>query len=136
MDILEIVTSRACGLGEKVFCTPNIPQRKLKGAVEGISNSRAKPEEVIAVLDTTLFGSCDNGVAFTTRAMYFCPLMGDSQEVVYEDMASVSAKGALLKELEVTTSHGGTIKIEATDFNGKVAAAILGTIIEARNDER
>lgn len=136
MDIHEIVTSRASGLGEKVFCAPNIPKDKLEGAVEGITNSRTKPEDVIAVLDITLFGACDNGVVFTNRAMYFCPLMGDSQEVVYEDMVSASSKGALLKELVVTTVNGGTIKIEASDFNGKVAAMILNAIISAKNEER
>lgn len=136
MDIQEIVTSRASGLGEKVFCIPSIPADKLKGAVEGITDSRAKAEDVIAVLDITLFGGCDNGVVFTNRAMYFCPLMGVSQEVVYDDMVSVNARGALLKDLVVTTSHGGTIKIEATDFNLKTAAAILNAIIAARNEER
>lgn len=136
MDILEIVTSRAHDLGEKVFCTPNIPKDKLRGAVDGISNSRAKAEDVIAVLDITLFGACDNGVMFTNRAMYFRPLMGGSQEVVYDDMISASASGALIKELVVSTSHHGTIKIEADEFNGKVAAAILNAIISARADEK
>lgn len=136
MDIHEIVTSRANGLGEKVFCAPNIPKDKLNGAVEGISDSRTKAEDVLAVLDITLFGACDNGVVFTNRGMYFRPLMGDSQEVIYEDMTSASATGVVLKELVVSTEHHGTIKIEATDFNGNVAASILNAIISARNDEK
>lgn len=136
MDILEIVTSRARGLGEKVFCVPDIPKNKLQGAVEGITNGRASSDDVIAVLDITLFGACDNGVVFTNRAMYFCPLMGESLEVVYEDMVSASVNGVVLKELVVRTFRHGTIKLEATDFNGKVAASILNAIISARDEEK
>ncbi len=136
MDIVEIITSRAKGLGEKVFCIPNIPKDKLKGAIEGITECAETSETVIAVLDTTLFGGCDNGVVFSNKAMYFKSLMSERQVISYDDIAFAEAKGVVLKELVITWRHGDQkTKYEATDYNGKAAAAILNAIVSAREDE-
>ena len=131
-----MMTRRAKGLGEKVFCIPNIPKDKLKGAIEGITECAETSETVIAVLDTTLFGGCDNGVVFSNKAMYFKSLMSERQVISYDDVAFAEAKGVVLKELVITWRHGDQkTKYEATDYNGKAAAAILNAIVSAREDE-
>lgn len=135
MDIVEIVKSRARGLGEKVFLAPDIPKEKLSGAVEGITGGAAANENVIAVLDITLFGACDDGVVFTDRAMYSKRLMEDVQSVLYDDVVSAEVKGVVLKEVVVHTQGGGTYAINAQDFKAEVAASILNTIAEAREEE-
>lgn len=135
MDIVEIVKSRARGLGEKVFIVPDIPKGKLSGAVDGITGGAAANEKVIAVLDITLFGGCDDGVVFTDRAMYSKRLMEDVQSISYDDVVSAEVKGVVLKEIIVHLQDGGTYTIDAQDFKAEVAASILNTIAEAREEE-
>lgn len=135
MDIVEIVGSRARGLGDKVFISPNIPKEKLSGAVEGITGGAAANENVIAVLDITVFGGCDDGVAFTNRAMYVKRFMEDPVSIGYDEVVSVEVKGVVLKELLIHTPGGGTRTINAEDFKADVAASILNTIAEAREEE-
>ena len=136
MDISEIITSRATGLGEKVYSSPNIPPNKLANTVSGITGNTCSKDAIIAVLDTTVFGACDDGLAFSTDAMYYKEFMKRPICVRYEDVASVSVKGIVLKELEII-GHNGTVihKIEAENFKAHVAADILNIIVTSRKED-
>ena len=137
MDIREIIKGRAAGLGEKVYIAPNIPASKLQNTVSGITGNNCNKDSVVAVLDTTIFGICDDGIAFTEEAMYFKAFMAKPVCVRYEDISSAVVKGIVLKEL-VVMGHDGNItqKIEAEKFNPGVTADILNTIVQARKEQK
>lgn len=136
MDIREIVKSRASGLGEKVYCHPNIPKGKLDNTVSGITGNSCSADDVIAVLDTTVFGACDDGLAFTDQAMFFKALFKSPICVPYAEIGSVKVQGMVLKELVICNRGGAVIrKIEAENFKAAVAADILNSIVEAREEE-
>lgn len=137
MDYSEIIKSRASGLGEKVFIAPNIPENKLRNTVSGITGNACNAKSIIAVVDTTVFGACDDGLAFTENALYYKALFQKTICIPYADIASVSANGIVLKDL-VIKGHNGSIiqKIESQDFKTSVAADILNNIVEAREEEK
>ena len=137
MNYREIITSRASGLGEKVFIAPNIPINKLKNTVSGITGNTCSEKSVVAVVDTTVFGACDDGLAFTDDAMYFKALFQKPICVRYADIASAASKGVVIKELVIKGQSGSVIqKIESDDFKASVAADILNAIVEAREEEK
>lgn len=54
---------------DKVYARPNIPPRKLEGAISSYAYNVA-PHEVIALLDDTLFGGAKEGLLVTNDAIY------------------------------------------------------------------
>ena len=135
MDVKEIIKSRARGLGEKVFISPNIPADKMKGAIEGITGGAASESSVVAVLDITLFGACDDGVVFTTDSMYYKPFLSDGYRIAYGGIENVEVQGLVSKSLIVHWVGGGESKYEVDDYKADVAASILNTIAQARREE-
>ena len=136
MDIQEIILSQVRGLGEDTHCRPNIPERKLNGAVKGIMGNEDDKDSVIAILDTTVFGGGDNGLAFTDTAFYVKLLMEDRIKIAYADISKAEVHGAVLKDLLISFKNGcAPVKIEAQDFKASVVASILNGIVEARDAE-
>lgn len=54
---------------DKVYAKPNIPPRKLEGAISSYAHNVA-PHEVLVLLDDTLFGGAKEGVLVTNEAIY------------------------------------------------------------------
>ena len=52
-----------------IFVYPNIPQKKLFGAIGSYAND-VKPEEVIILVDDTVFGGAKEGILITNNAIY------------------------------------------------------------------
>lgn len=53
------------------YGAPDIPERKLNGAVSGITDNEAKPDEILFVADDTIFGGGDVGLAGTQDSLFF-----------------------------------------------------------------
>ena len=84
----------------------------------------------------TVFGACDDGLAFTERAMFFKELFKSPICVPYADVTSAEVRGMVLKELVIHGRGGGVImKIEAQNFKAAAAADILNSIAAAREEE-
>lgn len=55
--------------GSKIFVTPDIPEKKLNNAVEYIAKG-VDPNYVLALLDTTIFGSAKEGIVFVGDKLF------------------------------------------------------------------
>lgn len=55
--------------GSKIFVTPDIPEKKLNNAVEYIAKE-VDPNYVLALLDTTIFGSAKEGLVFVGDKLF------------------------------------------------------------------
>lgn len=53
------------------YGAPDIPERKLNGAVSGITDNEAKPDDILFVADDTIFGGGDVGLAGTQDSLFF-----------------------------------------------------------------
>lgn len=63
MSVESYIKENASIVGEKVFIAPNIPEKKLNNAILSIAEG-VNPQYVLAIVDTTLFGSAKEGIVF------------------------------------------------------------------------
>ena len=63
MSVENYIKENVSIVGEKVFIAPNIPEKKLNNAISSIAEG-VNPEYVLAIVDTTLFGSAKEGIVF------------------------------------------------------------------------
>lgn len=69
-----------------VFLAPNIPDRKLNGAIKGIAGDTVKPEQVYLVYDMTIFGGAGEGVLLTKDTFYYKEMLEDRWSIAYRDL--------------------------------------------------
>lgn len=70
--IKESVVKLSCS-SCKVFLAPDIPEKKLNNAIAAYANS-VDSNFVLAVIDTTLFGSAKEGMLFTGNKLFYADL--------------------------------------------------------------
>ncbi|CAB1207538.1 hypothetical protein [Acinetobacter bouvetii] len=77
-------------LSEKcIYIAPNIPEKKLNKAIKSFKYE-GNPENIIALLDTTLLGSGADGLMFTGEKVIFKPAYNDPHHIKYEIITDVS----------------------------------------------
>lgn len=90
MTVEEYIKKNAKSLASSVFITPDIPEKKLNNAIVGMTESSVDPDYVVAVIDATVFGKCDDGVLFTGEAIYWHPFCEDIRILKYADLKNAS----------------------------------------------
>lgn len=80
MTIEQLVKNEVNKISDKTFTSPNIPEKKLNGALTGIAPG-INPDYVIAIADTSLFGSAKEGCLFTGETMYIHAI-GETRESI------------------------------------------------------
>ena len=101
MSVVSIIKSEAPKLSSRVFLAPDIPEKYLNNAVLSISDSKADPDFVIAVLDTSLLNSCKAGVLFTGDSLFFKGSLGSSIQIKYEDISSAKEVVDMISNIRV-----------------------------------
>ncbi len=93
---LDEVVARAEDLlkkGLSVYVTPLIPEKKVRGA-RGSFLEEAQPDEpLVALIDTTVFGGAEHGVAFLGERFFFKDLTQDMVWLPYSDVVTARAEG-------------------------------------------
>ena len=145
MSVVSIIKSEAPKLGSRVFLAPDIPEKYLNNAVLSISESKADPDFVIAVLDTSLLNSCKAGVLFTGDSLFFKGTLGSSIQIKYEDISSAKEvikkekkdDGSVkeLKSLVILGKDGSELYNKYDIYNLKLLAKIITEIIEEGSSE-
>lgn len=104
----------------KFYVGGNIPDKKLTNAISNFAQSVSK-STVIGLLDLTIFGSCDEGIIFTTTGIHFREILTDPIHIKYADIAGVEIiycdDDDNDRKLHIFLMNGNTIKIESTFFN-------------------
>ncbi len=70
-----------------------IPHQKLQVAIDTYAQG-VDPAQVLAMIDTTVTGSCKEGILFTTSAMYVSLFLSTSVSCKYQEIASTKVSGA------------------------------------------
>lgn len=91
--------------GNNVFATPNIPVKKVNGAINGHRFS-GSPDSVIAIYDCTLLGGGEDGLLFTSTHVSFREPFSAPNMVAYYDIAAIEFLPRLI---------GGAIKLSLKD---------------------
>lgn len=88
--VFEIVSKYKSSMPCNATCymAGAIKDRVLAGAMNSIAPDESK-EDIVAVLDVTVFGSGKNGVVFTPYSVYYRDLMSESIEIIYASIEEV-----------------------------------------------
>lgn len=115
VSVVNIVKREAPKLSSRVFIAPDIPEKYLNNAVLSISGSKADPDVVIAVVDTSLLNSCKAGVLFTGDSIFFKGTLGSSSQIKYEDIGLAQEKITKTKKDDGTVIETKTLLIQGKD---------------------
>jgi hypothetical protein len=72
---------------DKVFVKPNIPHKKLMNALGYASDAR--PEDVLLLIDDTVFGGAKDGMLVTSDAIYCHEIMTSPVKISFKDITEV-----------------------------------------------
>jgi len=89
------------------YCSPNIPQKKLDRAIRKYG-SGLKSDDVLALLDGTVFGSAEIGVLLTTEGIWY-RRSGKSGAVRWSEIAEAKPVGSA--EIDITVNGGRRFRI-------------------------
>lgn len=74
-----------------IYLKPNIPEKKLKKAIKAYAPELA-PDEVLAMWDSTVFGSGKAGCLITEQCFYFNQAMDKPWVIPYPDIQGISVE--------------------------------------------
>jgi hypothetical protein len=89
------------------YCSPNIPQKKLARAIRKYG-SGVKADDVLALLDSTVFGSAEMGVLVMMEGMRYRS-SGKGGAIRWSEIAETKPVGSA--EIELTVGEGRRIRI-------------------------
>lgn len=69
MSVEKYIKENVKILGDKVFVAPDIQEKKINGAISTMAQG-LNPEYILAIVDTTIFGSAKEGCLFTGEHVY------------------------------------------------------------------
>ncbi|WP_300379460.1 hypothetical protein [Clostridium sp.] len=95
MSVENYIKMNVANVCEKVYVAPEIPEKKLNNAISAIAPN-VNPEYVLAIADSTLFGSAKEGIVFTGDSMYLKYALKEKQEYKFENL--IKARFELTKE--------------------------------------
>ncbi|MFP2927374.1 hypothetical protein ACLESO_19685 [Pyxidicoccus sp. 3LG] len=126
-----------------LFVAPQIPEKKLRGAREGLLKSVPESEPVVALLDTTVFGGGGDGLAFLADRFFFKELGHQPTWMPYSNVAKARSEGpsviveTLLAlesgELAPDIRFGGVLRMTLVTADG---AARIARFLEALKPSR
>lgn len=103
MSVESYIKSNAATVGDKVYVVPDIAEKKLNNAISAIAPG-VNPEYVLAIADSTLFGSAKEGIVFTGDSMYIRHMLEEKREYKFENIVKA--------EFKLTTKEKDNGKVE------------------------
>lgn len=98
------------------YLAPDIPEKKMNGAIEGIASKQVSPNQVLLVFDNTLWGGAGDGILLTQNTLFYKELLSDPHQVAFVDIrgaeyvknVSVNKKGkeVVSESVRITTTTG------------------------------
>lgn len=108
----------------KFYIKPNIPEKKLHGAIASYAQE-LDPKDIIMLFDSTVFGGGGEGVIFTNSKLFGKDLGSPGKSIKLSQITSINYKHSLLKpQLMVNEQHFAQInnadKDAMIEFTGYV----------------
>ena len=127
--LLEMVLSLG-GIGDLVkqdyvYIHPNIPLKKINNAIDSYGNSDIRPEDVMILLDDSVFGSAKDGVLLTKDFIF--AKLSSNKPVFFkiDNIKTIDSSGLVYATLNINGS-----KVFAFNKIGKVALKGFCGIVE------
>ncbi len=137
MSVYQILSDNyEAALPKDSFIAPNIPEKKLNGAIKGM-NKDLDPDAVIVIYDATLFGGAEDGIMFTNDTLYYHLAFNNVFSVKYSDITNVEYKkdvsknkkgNDVIKEHVVIETLDKSCKIEESGVNAKMLATLINLL--------
>jgi hypothetical protein len=90
--VISIVESYKAKLKSgSIFFAPNVPPKKLKNALN-VYAGKAVFEEILVLIDCTVFGSAKDGVLITNERIYAHDTWGESNSYLWKDIDKIAFK--------------------------------------------
>lgn len=146
MSVEKYIKDNVSEISEKVYIAPDIPEKKLNGAIAAMA-SGVDPDCVLAVVDTTLFGSAKEGCLFMGDAVYIHALASksfsvkfsiiDRAEYKYNETTKDNGKVVKKEDVILHYKNGETLAIskDITLIKHEKFADLINGIIEQAGDE-
>lgn len=109
----------------RVYIAPNIPEKKLNKAIKTFKYD-GNPENIIALVDITAFGSGADGLMFTGEKFIFKDIFTDPVHIEYESINQIT--NVTKEELSLTRSQNKYLTIKNISSFCKLDE--LGKILE------
>lgn len=109
----------------RVYIAPNIPEKKLNKAIKTFKYD-GNPENIIALVDITAFGSGADGLMFTGEKFIFKDIFTDPVHIEYESINQITS--VTKEELSLTRSQNKYLTIKNISSFCKLDE--LGKILE------
>lgn len=110
---------------DKVFYKGYIPIKKLQNAISSISFGIGE-EDVLMIIDDTVFGNCQNGVVFSTNKLFYKAFANSAQYIDYKDIKTVAFSGGFLGS--TININNNFIKMELTQIDRSSAENLANLI--------
>ncbi len=86
MSIYAVVKENLPKVGDQVLISPEIPEKKINNAIAAMATD-ATPENILGIIDTTLFKSAKEGAVITGDSFYFRELFEKTKIFKWADIA-------------------------------------------------
>lgn len=87
--VIKEMVSDVVSDGCKLYLSPNIEDKKLNNAMKAMKVSD-NPDEVIAILDTSIFQNAKTGILFSSKDLYVHESFTNPQKISYDRISTVS----------------------------------------------
>jgi hypothetical protein len=94
--ISKDATSRVLSRDSNVFVHPRIPRDKLSGAMSTFVDRSVDPNDIVLLLDDTIFGSAKDGLVLTETTLYIREKFCEPAEYDFADISSISLRSEFL----------------------------------------
>ena len=102
MTVQEILKTNASKITEKYYLAPDIPEKKLNNAVSKIAPD-ISPNNIVLILDNTVFGSVKEGIVFSGTKMSIKSAFSDRIEIQYVELTNCEY---YVKKIEKEKNNG------------------------------
>ncbi len=132
----------------EVFCYGEIPLKRIQGA-KGAYVSEVNNDDILALIDTTVFGGGQRGMVFTTKGLYFKDVLTSPVYCAYTDLPEFSipddiffsSKGLKdmlqdLFNLECSTQKENSVSNVLLNIIGDTAIEMLESWVDEKRKER
>lgn len=146
MSIELFIKEEAMNLGDRVYIAPNIQDKKMDGAISGMAPG-IDPNYVLAIVDTTLFGSGKEGCMFTGEYLYIHAMLSEKIKVQlsqinnidYNRFDRVKKNGKIEVVEKLILSMENDMEIDLTNdlnsINKRSLSRMLQRLVEMGSEE-
>lgn len=108
--------------------SPSFPEDKISNAVKSFNiNSE---ETIFMLIDTTVFGSCDDGVAFGFKGIYWRNLWSDNNFIGWDYVVKFLSDFSVESDNNVTTPDGDEIQLAGSGLKAVNFMKILNSVVD------